>query len=366
MNAQDNLLPQLDAALLNQEGSRRADVLRRVTDLFVHGSGAFSDDQIELFDHVMGRLLENIEIAVRAELGRRLASIADAPRRVIRELAFDDALEVAAPVLTYSERLDQAALIENARTKSQGHLLAIAGRKTLAEPLTDVLIERGDRTVVAGTAKNAGARFSAGGLASLTRKSRNDVELAQCLWARADLPRQTLVRLFMEASDATRKMLEGDDPQRVAAIREAVAAAAEEVQAFARDHSSEHGRARDVVGVLHADGELDECALMAFARERSFDKTTMALSLMCDLPIGLVERCLVEGRTEQLLIIARAIDLSWDSAMALLLMQRGEGGSMSRAELDECFASYARMQQKTAQTALQFYRTRERSARSPS
>src|SRR5271156_4302748 len=87
-------IDQLEGMVANQDLSRRAEVLRRVTDLFVHGSGKFSEEQIELFDEVMSKLVENIELAARAALGDRLALFPDAPGRVIRALAFDDAIEV--------------------------------------------------------------------------------------------------------------------------------------------------------------------------------------------------------------------------------------------------------------------------------
>ena len=65
MNAQENLIDQLEGVLASKDLSRRAEVLRRVTDLFIHGSGKFSNDQIELFDDVMSKLIENIELAAR-------------------------------------------------------------------------------------------------------------------------------------------------------------------------------------------------------------------------------------------------------------------------------------------------------------
>src|SRR3954463_10405688 len=143
MNSQDSLLYQLEVSLSNKDLSRRAEVMRRVTDLFMLGSGVFTADQIDLFDEVMGRRIENVDLALRAELSTRIASKADAPRQV-HTLAFDNAIDVAGPVLRHSERLDEAALLENAKAKRQAHLLAISGRNVLSEALTDVVIERGE------------------------------------------------------------------------------------------------------------------------------------------------------------------------------------------------------------------------------
>ena len=87
MSAQTGLIDQLEDALGDQDLARRAEVLRKVTDLFVLRSGAFSEDQIALFDIVMGKLLENIENAARAQFGSRIAKLPDAPRGVVRLLA---------------------------------------------------------------------------------------------------------------------------------------------------------------------------------------------------------------------------------------------------------------------------------------
>jgi hypothetical protein len=85
----------------------------------------------------------------------------------------------------------------------------------------------------------------------------------------------------------------------------------------------------------------------------------VALSLMGNLPVGLVERALSDGQQEQLLVIARAIGLSWMTVKSILTMQAGSGGVASN-QMEGLFKSFSRLQVKTAQTALQFYRLRER------
>jgi uncharacterized protein (DUF2336 family) len=338
--------------------------LHKVTDLFVLGSGKFSEDQVELFDGVMGKLLKNIERVARAQFGSRIAKLVDAPRQVVRALAFDDAIEVAGPILLESERLDENALLENARTKGQAHLLAISGRKMLVESVTDVLMERGNQAVVSRTAKNGGARFSTFGFSTLAGKAIDDGDLAFCVWSRPDIPRQNLVKLFIEASGAAKKRLVEADPRRAKLIETAVAVASDQIQTKARSGSAEFAHAQSYVEAIHSSGKLDEAQLDQFANEGSFSKVTVALSLMCDLPIGLVERALVQNETEQIVIIAKAINLSWVTTVALLLLQAGVNGG-SRQQLDHCFSSFTRLRPQTAKTALRVYRTREKATRSP-
>jgi uncharacterized protein (DUF2336 family) len=283
---------------------------------------------------------------------------------VIRLLAFDDEIEVAAPVLAHSLRLDDAALVENARTKSQNHLLAISGRRVLTEPVTDILVDRGDQRVVASTAGNRGARFSTTGVSMLIDKAQGNGALALCIWSRPDIPRHDLMKLFAQASDIVRSRLEAADPRRAAVIRSAVAVASDEIQATARAGSHEHAQAAAQVRSLQSQQKLTEARLLEFANVRSFDKTAVALSVMCDLPIGMTERALASSQPEQLLILAKGIDLSWETTKALLTLQAGRDG-VSQEQLNQCFASYSRLQPKTALAALQFYRLRERADKTP-
>src|SRR6202011_5860641 len=102
---------------------------RRTPDLVLGSSDRFTGEQVALFDDVMGRLIDRIETRALAELSRRLGPVANAPERIVRRLARNDAIAVAGPVLTQSPRLGEADLVDIAASKSQAHLLAIAQRR---------------------------------------------------------------------------------------------------------------------------------------------------------------------------------------------------------------------------------------------
>src|SRR5712691_560972 len=195
-----SLINELEEAISHKDVAHRAETLRRLTDLFVLGSAKYSGDQIAVFDDVMRRLLDEVEVSARAAFGHRMAILPNAPPKVMRELALDSAIEVAGPVLTHSEHIDDGTLVESAKTKSQDHLLAISRRKVLPEMVTDVLVNRGNQHVALSTAKNLGAAFSEFGYSTLVRRSQSDDKLAKSVWERADIPRQHLLKLFAEAS----------------------------------------------------------------------------------------------------------------------------------------------------------------------
>jgi uncharacterized protein (DUF2336 family) len=361
-SAQEDLIVQLERAFATRDIRQRAETLRRVTDLFVSGADVFSREQIGLFDEVMIRLVEEIDVTARAVFGRRLAEIAQAPPRVMRGLALDDAIDVAGPVLLRSERLDDATLIESARTKSQLHLLAISRRPTLAGPVTDALLERGDRAVAMSAAGNAGARFSELGYSTLMQRAQGDGDLALTVWARPEVSRQHLLQLFAQASEAVRQKMQASERGRDDLLQQVIARVSNVMQAEMREGSDLYVAARAHVLALWGTGGLDEEKLADFAASGKFDEVTVALSLMAELPISLIERAVANDRTEQILVLVKAIGLGWDTAKAVLLLQAGARGTTA-PELDQCCETFARLHRETAQKAIRFYRLRERAGR---
>jgi uncharacterized protein (DUF2336 family) len=360
VNTHKTLIDELEAVVINRSIGSRADVLRRVTDLFVTGSGRFSDEQRALFDDVMGRLVGEIESSARAAFGERLATIAGAPLKVSRALALDDSIEVAGPLLARSERLDDETLIAAAETKSQEHLLAISRRKVLAESVTDVLVERGNQEVVVSAAANSGARFSETGYSTLVTRSETDDQLALTVWARPEIPREYLLTMFATASEAVRTKLEAADRGKAALVRDIIKQAADHIQLQAREHSPEFAAAQATVQQLHHTGGLTETRLCEFAKAGKFDETAVALSLLSDLPIGAIERALVHDHTDQMLVLAKSIDLSWDTTNAILLMQTK---GRSSHDFEQYLANFKKLKPETARTAIQFYRLRERATK---
>ena len=358
-NLQQNLIADLECAISAKNVGDRATTLRRVTDLFVMSSGRLSDEQVNLFDDVMGRLLNEIESSARAAFGHLLATVPNAPRGVIRTLALDDTIDVAGPVLTHCEQVDDLTLVESAKTRSQAHLLAISRRKTLAEPVTDILVERGDRQVALSTAGNPGAAFSEFGYSTLVRRSSGDDDLAMCVWARPEIPRKHLMKLFAAASESVKAKLTSKDPSKARVVLEIVAQASQQLRTQAREKSLEFAAVQARIQSLHAGGQLGEAQLAEFARAGRFDETTVALGLLCDLPAALIEDALVNERSEQTIVIARAAGFSWDTTKAILGLQSRTGRGVP-SNFQQSFETFTRLKVETAKKVMQFYRLRQR------
>jgi uncharacterized protein (DUF2336 family) len=353
-----SLIDDLEIAIAQRNIASRAEILRQITDLFAAGSAHFDSEQTSLFDDVMGRLVSEIDHSARVAFGERVAGLANSPPMITRALALDDSVDIAGPVLRRSECLDEDTLITGARTKGQDHLFAISQRRQLSENVTDVLVERGNQKVVISTAANAGARFSEFGYTRLVSRSKADAELALLVWSRPEIPREFLLVLFESASDAVQRKFEAADRGRAELVHEMIKQAADQLQTSLRDHSSNFAAARAHVEELHRNGELTEARVFRFAEMNKFDETAAALSLLADLPVGAIERALVHDTGDQILVLAKSINLSWRTARAILAVRSGAAG-----EFPDYHERFMRLRPETARAAIQFYRLRERASK---
>jgi uncharacterized protein (DUF2336 family) len=358
------LLDELEAALSSGSNTRRIEMLTRVTDLFVGGAPRYSETQIGLFDDVMVRLVQTIEAKARARLSHRLAPIGNAPANVVTMLAFDDDIDVAYPVLSQSERLGERELVANAASKSQQHLAAIAQRKSLSEAVTDVLVERGDRDVVHSVAKNAGARFSDAGFRMLVKRSTGDDALATEVGRRGDIPRPHFLMLLEKASNAVRARLAAENPQAGAAVEGVVAEVAGGIRSEIRNASPDFAAAQAEVERQNRIRRIGEAEIYQYARDRKFEETAIALSLLCDTPIDVVERALLDPGAEIVLILAKVAGLSSTTTKAILLLRAADRG-LSANDLEQALASFDRLQDETARRVLGFFRTRVKKPAEP-
>jgi uncharacterized protein (DUF2336 family) len=357
MTAPITVITELERAIANGSSQHRAEMLMQIADLFVDNSPRFTDDEISLFDDIITRLAIQIEISVRSLLAQRLAPIANAPMNIIRILASDDEINVAYPVLAQSERLDETNLAQFARSKSQEHLLAISQRKTLSEVITDVLVERGNKQVVLSAARNRGARFSEAGFCRLVKRSDGDDALAACVGSRPDLPQPLLLALLETASELVHSKLIAEDEYSRPEIRHAVAMATNRLRDTARVGSKTYDDAQASIRSLKDSGQLGDDTVRIFAEDRKFEEVAAALAQLCDVSIDVILQAMLEDKPETILIFAKVAKLSWMTTKTLLsfgIRQR----RISSGEIEQCLASFERLNLATAQKIVQFYKIR--------
>jgi len=356
MTVLSSLISEIQTTAVSGPTKRQLRALTRITDLFVAGSGRHSKKQIELFDEVFKTLVAAIELETRIKLARRLATAPDAPATLVRALAFDDAIAVAAPVLSQSEALSDSDLIANASTQGQDHLQAIAHRRTISEAITEILIARGEPEIVRTVADNAGARFSDGSFRELVARAVDDAQLALRVGMRNDIPRHHFLKLLETASASVCARIRAN-PRFADAVKDAVTEVIDDINLELRNKSRDHAKAKWRVKQLQNWHDLGEGSVHKAARAQNFEQAAMALSVLARCPIETAERAILNENPGVVQVIAKAAGCSWATVKALLQM-RAADRRMSEKDIAEAREDFERLETRTAKRVLEFHRKR--------
>jgi uncharacterized protein (DUF2336 family) len=370
-NTERSIVNEVEAAIRAGSAEKCLETARHVTDLFLTSAGSFSGEQIGLFDDVLERLIKTIEIRsiadisariALAEMSEQLAPIAQAPPAVVRRLARNDEITIAAPVLQESARLSAEDLVEIAQTKGEQHLLAVAGRWWLTEIVTDALLARHYPSVSRRVVSNPGARVSAGGFAIVLAQAESDPELAVETGIRVDLPSELRHQLLSSATEAVRtRLLERAPSHLFEEIRNAittVAAGVDREMSRVRDFSA----AKRSVAKLKESGQLNEATLFGLARLRKYEETAVALAQLSQSSVEVIRPLMQSLRDDGLLVPCKAAGLGWETTAAILEC-RYSTGSMRPAELAKAKSQFAKITAENAHRLLRFWQVR--SAGSP-
>jgi uncharacterized protein (DUF2336 family) len=354
-----SFLTDLEDAVAKGTAESCVRALWHATDTLIAGS--YSEQQIWTFGEIIGRLAEEIEQDARVRLAGKLARSNNAPFAIISKLATDDSIDVAGPVLRHSERLDVKALVACARGKGQQHLLAISERKSIPEAVTDILVARGSKDVVTSVAANGGAQFSSSGFLLLVRRAEGDSILAENVGLRKDLPRHLFHQLIAKASAEVKDKLARERPDMEREIQATVADVVGTIHARFGPASKDYFNARRAVAKLHERGELNEDKVFEFAYSLKFNETAAALSLLCAVPIDIVERTLIDRNREPVLILAKALGFSWGTTMSLLFLG-APNYRITAGDLDRMKVDFVRLKFDTCLRVLAVYRSRKQAS----
>jgi uncharacterized protein (DUF2336 family) len=367
MTAVNALLRDLETTFGTTTVSERAVTVSRLTDLFLVTAQGLTEEQIGVFDVVIGRLASAIEARARAELSHRLADVGNAPHGVVMMLALDE-IEVARPVLARSPRLTEQDLVTVASQKSQEHLLAITQRPRLSEPVTDFLVLRGNQQVSHAVASHPAAQLSRRGMSLLLTRAKRDESLMTVLSGRGDMPPDLMSQLVAVAKDAARERLVETVPAEEAAqAQAAVDGAAQEI--LAPEAVAEVGAevqrfeaALAEVRALEAARKLNEAEVLAFAEAGKLEHVICAVAIITGLGIAAAERAMMGPDRDTNLIIGKALSWSWPTMRAVLKLRPVE--EQAEHIMEKSRDGFDNLSPTTAQRVLRFLVMREEAGRS--
>ncbi|GGH34071.1 hypothetical protein GCM10007036_47200 [Alsobacter metallidurans] len=347
----------ITSTLASAGPEKRLQTLRSVTDLFLRQAPLLVEDQVAVFDQVLGFLAERIERYARSELAERLADVPNAPPETILKLASDE-IDVARPVLERSPRLSDGDLVSIALTLGRDHMVAIGARPNIGESVTDALTIHGDGAVAHSLSRNLTAKISTSGFGRMMALAARDQDLQLALGERADLPHEHLQSLLGMAKEVVRARLAAIADSRMAGLVAAAvdrgAARLEEGGATARRLEE---REIEELTLRFGRGELSEADVATFAREGRRAQALAALALLASLPRSIADRVFVDPDEDLLLIVCKAIGLHWETVDSL---QRFRVPASHRPyDATRLRDSFDRLNPATAKRVIRFLHARE-------
>lgn len=327
---------------------RKNELLKGVASLFAFTSERCTLEQLEIYDDVILRLSEMVEIEARIFAAEKVAPLRRAPERSIRRFAADDIVEVASPVLSRSPVLNDRDLMAIAESKGNGHLMAIARRAVLSEQVSAVVVERGDGEVKRAVAGNYGARLNEVALAQLVQQALADVRIAEILGSRPDTPDTVIAQMVDKAVDRVRATIPSAPDQRVEMGLQEAARLAE-----ARMSNSYWLGLYDFETawekILQQGGRriVSESLLCQYALEDRFADVVATFALMTDLDLEEAKHWLVRMDTEPFVVMAKALGMRFATVQAMLKT----GPWKHRLDVEQRRQALARFQQLDVRAA---------------
>jgi len=313
-----DLIAELDHVLKAGPPGRRVRILRQVAGLFLEDAHRLNEQHVGVFDDVLVRLIDDVELRALTMLSRSFADIGAVPRELARRLANHDDADIAAPILRTCSCLSDADLIDIAWLRAEGHLFAIAGRTKIGSDLTDVLLMRGDGSVLRALAENPGAEITGGGFAMLVDAAGRDDEIACSLVSRADLPSSALHDLVARSTPHRQaQLLKAAPPTVQDKIRAAVDTATGRDRTT-RTATVDYAEAKATVMALNNAGRLNDSTVNRFAIRGEHRNVVAALAQLAAVPTATIEPLLKTASLRGIVIACRASRLSWNTTMTIV------------------------------------------------
>ena len=297
----------------------RDQLFRNMAQLYSYVSDRCDDEQVAQYDEVLCQLAELVEVEARTHVAKLLAPLDRAPGNVVNKLA-NDTIEVAAPLLEFSNVLSDDDLIEIAANQSEAHRVAIAGRNRVAERVGEAIIDHGGSPSVARLASNRTAELGRDTMEKLVLRARTDAALQANLRGRTDLDWSSLRD---EISEAGQKVL---DTLGTASTRALDPVTAGKVNAVVYNRmrnragfsSQEWKVAYNQVKALFDRRQLDERALIRFARFGYGHHSAAALSVMLQVQPEVFVKWLAAQDYVAVTVALRALGITPDLFEALV------------------------------------------------
>lgn len=344
---------------LYQDGpqEKASELLQRITDLYFLTLEQQSSTEIGSFGDAMIRMSKSVDPIARARFAERISKATPAPVEVLRLLARDE-ICIARPVLQHSSGLREGDLVSLMAELSQDHLSATALRQHLTEPVTDILVARGNNDVLISLAGNVGAVLSANSKDHLFSVAVENEALLAALNARRDTASNPMSKLkkLAEAEfwhSVAETLLMAPDDTDLDHEEPAAPIVKEENEPETKEEDKKKKAPQAIPAVTKHNAAANEKALVEAARGGKVVETIEALSKITSLDHAMVEHCLFQANLPALMVLCKAHKLAASTFTSLLQLRENNTETVITDTIG-LLRRYEAMTPDTAQRVIRF------------
>ena len=190
--------------MADPSADNRAIAARKVGNAF--NEGTLSDGERAMAEEIFRAMLKDVEIKVRASLSQSIHLSDQLPHDVAVALA-NDVADVAIPDIEASKVLTDADLLAIIESKPAEYQVAVAGRDTVSEQVSDALVSTSNEDVVARLVVNDGAQISENTMSRVLDEFGHVQRISNPMAERKVLPMRIAERLVNLVSERIRDHL---------------------------------------------------------------------------------------------------------------------------------------------------------------
>lgn len=185
--------------LADPSGENRASAADKIAQQF--GAGGLTDKERSIAEDIFSLMVKDVEMQVRAALSSNLKDVPGLSNDLAKALASDLSDEVALPMVTFSNALTDADLVEIVRSQNASRTKAVAQRPAVSRFVSDAIVTHGDEESVVALVSNTGAEISETSLNKVVDKYGDVPRIQEPLVQRPTLPVSIAEKLVARVAD---------------------------------------------------------------------------------------------------------------------------------------------------------------------
>jgi len=336
----------------------RSMLARRLADIVGLPSSRITPRERWIVADLLHDLLRASDKDLRQRVAQRLATLGEAPHRLLRMLAIDE-FEVAQPILEECTALTDFDLLEIVQSGTLQHRMVVARRERISETVAAALAAYGETPVVERLLKNHTAVLAAPSIDHLVSAAADEASYARLLIRRSELRPAQAFRLFWGCPHAERLQI----LERFAVDRTILIDAAEDVFPVAREEGwsdpmvrrilryiDRRQRNREAIELSPFDSL--ESAIESLRVSGPRDDIMREIATLAGIDLGLLTHMAADLAGEPIAVLCKATGLKWDSYMSLW---KGLRRPDSEDMVEEARHVYDMLSVEKAQTVLRYW-----------